>query len=182
MTQSLELLLDDQLDEAVRAQWRTLQAAGLPSQARHTGTSNAPHITLAVAQRLPEDVERRIRNHPMNLPVNITLGGLLLFGRPNGRQVLVRSVVATQELLELHAEAARLYEGLEGTDRHLAPGHWTPHVTLAHGLTPDQLATAVTVLTPVTELEGQAVAVRRWDSDRKIAWVLAADTPAADTD
>ena len=47
MVQSVELLLDPDADALIRNQWAQLAAAGLPSQALHTGDSNAPHVTLA---------------------------------------------------------------------------------------------------------------------------------------
>ncbi|PPF78709.1 hypothetical protein C5B96_14315 [Subtercola sp. Z020] len=47
---SLELLLDAATDARIRAEWTALVDADLPSQARHTGASNAPHITLLAAQ------------------------------------------------------------------------------------------------------------------------------------
>lgn len=177
MTQSLELLLDPQLDAAVRGQWATLIEAGLPSQGRHRGPSNAPHITLAVADRVPEEVERALGRLAGPLPIDVRLTGLLCFARPNGRQILVRSVVMSAALLELHARAARAYHGLPGIDRLLAPGNWAPHVTLGHGLTPDQVGRAIEILGHDREPTGRAVALRRWDSDTRNAWVL--DPPPA---
>ena len=58
--QTVELLLDPTTDAAVRAEWQRLAEAGLPSQARHHGGTNAPHITLGVAEMIPEEVERRL--------------------------------------------------------------------------------------------------------------------------
>ena len=49
MVQSVELLLDDRLDQAVREEWARLLDVGLASQARNRSESNRPHITLAVA-------------------------------------------------------------------------------------------------------------------------------------
>ncbi|MBT0767607.1 2'-5' RNA ligase family protein [Kineosporia sp. J2-2] len=172
MTQSLELLLDDPLDAAVRAQWAALSAAGLPSQDRHQGETNAPHVTLAVAGAVPEATETALHALAGRLPVAIGLGGLLCFGRRDGRQILVRSVVVNAALLEIQAEAARLYAGLPGTDERLAPGRWSPHVTLGHGFRPDQVAAAIEALGPVAEPHGQAVSVRRWDSVARHAWLL----------
>mgnify|MGYP000157915916 CR=1 FL=1 len=48
MVQSAELLLDSGLDTAVRREWAALSDAGLPSQNRHRGESNRPHITVSV--------------------------------------------------------------------------------------------------------------------------------------
>ncbi|GAB3244421.1 2'-5' RNA ligase family protein [Kineosporia babensis] len=172
MTQSLELLLDPELDALVRDQWDELRAAGLPSQGNHSGPSNAPHITLAVAQKVPDEIEDALRALALQVPVSIRLGGLLWFGQRDGRQILVRSVVVNPELLALQAEAARLYAGLPGTDDLLTPGRWSPHVTLGRRFRPDQVGAAFQTLGYFSESEGQAVALRRWDSDAKHAWTL----------
>ncbi len=172
MTQSLELLLDARLDTAVRAQWQALQSAGLPSQGNHSGASNAPHITLAVAQQVPAEIEDGVRALVAQVPVAVRLGGLLCFGRRDGRQILVRSVVMNPELLVVQAEAARLYQGLPGTDDLLTPGRWSPHVTLGRNFRPEQIGAAIEALGYFGEQDGQAVALRRWDSDAKRSWQL----------
>jgi 2'-5' RNA ligase len=172
VTQSLELVLDPQLDAAVRAQWEILTAAGLPSQGRHPGESNAPHITLAVANSIPAEIEDGLLALAARVPVTVRLGGLLCFGRRDGRQILVRSVVVNSELLELQAESAQYYSALPGTDALLAPGHWTPHVTLGRGFKPEQVGEAVAALGYFREQAGQAVALRRWDSVAKRTWNL----------
>jgi hypothetical protein len=58
--QTVELLLDPTTDSAVRAEWQRLAEVGLPSQARHHGGTNAPHITLGVAEMIPEEVEGQL--------------------------------------------------------------------------------------------------------------------------
>jgi 2'-5' RNA ligase len=174
MTQSVELLLDDELDAAVRAQWATLAAAGLPSQAQHTGETNRPHITLTVAGAVPPYVEIALKSALTGrLPLAVRLGGVLCFAGRDGRQVLARTVVPTAELLELQAICAELFDGLPGSDRHLQPGAWSPHVTLARRLTPDQVGSALAVLGADPDPAGHAVAVRRWDSDARTAWQIA---------
>ncbi len=40
--QSVELMLGEATDSAVRTQWESLAAAGLPSQARHPGPTTLP--------------------------------------------------------------------------------------------------------------------------------------------
>lgn len=172
MTQSLELLLDPELDALVRAQWEALAEAGLPSQGKHTGSSNAPHITLAVAVEVPSEIEDALHALAARVPVPVRLGGLLCFARRDGRQILVRSVVMNAELLELQAEAARLYAGLPGVDTLLTPGHWSPHVTLGRGFRPEQVGAAIEALGYFREQAGRAVSVRRWDSVEKRTWLL----------
>ncbi|MFY2789981.1 2'-5' RNA ligase family protein [Rhodococcus sp. MALMAid1271] len=165
MVQSAELLLDSGLDSAVRREWATLSDADLPSQNRHRGESNRPHITVAVASSMPEDVNdgAAVRFDPFD----VRLGGLVVFG---GRTItLARLVVPTCELLDLHA---RMLEAVgEHSLDHLGLGRWTPHVTLARRLTPEEAGNAVRLLSGTTEdLVGSALTLRRWDGEAKREW------------
>lgn len=128
MVQSAELLLDDTLADAVRAEWRLLSAAGLPSQADHRGPTNAPHVTVGVADELDDEAEAALETVPR--PDELRLGGLLVFASPR-RVVLARSVVATPALLATHVAVAEAWSHCPGRPDHLEPGRWTPHVTLA---------------------------------------------------
>ncbi|MFC6258457.1 2'-5' RNA ligase family protein, partial [Kocuria oceani] len=54
---SLELLLGEDAEASVRADWDRLIEAGLPSSGRHRSPSNRPHITVVAAPSLaPETV------------------------------------------------------------------------------------------------------------------------------
>lgn len=145
---SIELVLDDQLDAAVRGEWRMLSEAGLPSQADHRGASNRPHVTVSTADALPLD-------GPVDLlPLPITVGSLVLFGAGT-RRTLARLVLPTSELLALRD----------------GPG-WTPHVTLARRLPVEDIPTALAALDGRGDLHGEAVGLRHWDGTRKIVTPL----------
>ncbi|OZE35735.1 MULTISPECIES: 2'-5' RNA ligase family protein [unclassified Rhodococcus (in: high G+C Gram-positive bacteria)] len=165
MVQSAELLLDSGLDAAVRREWAALSEAGLPSQNRHRGDSNRPHITVAVASSMPVAVDdgAAIRFDPLG----VRLGGLVVFG---GRAItLARLVVPSVELLDLHA---RVHAAVgTGSFDNVDLGRWTPHVTLARRLTSEQAGSAVRLLsTSIEDLVGSAVALRRWDGEAKREW------------
>ncbi len=169
MVASVELLLDPATDTDVRRQWDALIAAGLPSAGRHTGASNRPHVTLAVAATVPPDRESLIvaAAGGSRLPLPLSLGGLVVFGR--GPFVLARQVVVTAELLDLQTDITKAVgAGLP----HSTPGSWTPHITLASRLTAADLGRAVE-LTVGTVVSASAVGVRRWDGDRKVEWIIA---------
>ena len=165
MVQSAELLLDSGLDTTVRREWAALSDAGLPSQNRHRDESNRPHITVSVASSMPASVDSgtAVRFDPFD----VRLGGLVVFG---GRTAtLARLVVPSVELLDLHA---RMHAAVgPGSFDNVAIGHWTPHVTLARRLTPDEAGAATRLLCPhLDDLIGSAVALRRWDGDNKCEW------------
>ena len=168
MVQTVELVVDEATDAAVRRSWDVLAAAGLPSQARHPGATNRPHVTLAVASAIPGPVESGLAGAVAELPIPVRLGGLVCFaGR---RWVLARLVVPSADLLRLHAAVADVVSGCPGLRPQLLPGRWTPHVTLARGLTIDQVGTALAALGDRSELVGEAVAARRYDGEGRTEW------------
>ncbi|WP_295789821.1 2'-5' RNA ligase family protein [uncultured Microbacterium sp.] len=158
---SLELLLDDQADAAVRAVWQALARAGLPSQAQHKGESNRPHVTMLVRAGLGPIGGEHLA--PL-FPLPVTLGAPLLFGSGRTR-VIARSVVPTAALLSLHA---RVHEtaGPGGDADHTRPGAWTPHVTLARRVPIDRVGEALAVWSEAgaQDLTAHAVGLRRWDA------------------
>ena len=168
VTQSVELLLDAGAEDAVRADWSTLLDAGLPSQGRNPAATNRPHITLWAGEHLRGSAEYALAALDPDLPLSSRLGALALFGQR--RFILVRLVVTSVPLLMLQETAARIC-GLDPGST-LAPGRWTPHVTLARGLTPQQVERALDVLAPSRERSAQVVAWRRWDGDARREWDL----------
>jgi len=172
VVQSVELLLDDGTDGSVRAQWDLLAGTGLPSQARHAGPTNRPHVTVAVRAWLDPGLEPALRAAVGDLPLPLRLGGLTCFGR--NRFVLVRLVVPEVGLLALHAAVCSAL-GPDPDDvearGNLAPGRWTPHVTLARRLMPEQVGAALGVLSGApggtSDIDGHAVGCRRWDGEAR---------------
>jgi 2'-5' RNA ligase len=180
MVQSVELLLTPDAEVAVTAQWSVLADAALPSQARHTGATNRPHVTLAVARVLDDDQESAVTAAVAGaLPFPLRVGGLLVFGP--GPFILCRLVVPSAALVGLQQRIVAAI-GPAGADPfgHQAPGAWTPHVTLARRLTADQLALAVQLLSPLPDLPAAAGQVRRWDGEEKVAWTIAGATTGSD--
>ena len=169
--QSVELLLDEHSDTRIRGLWGLLADAGLPSQARHSGSTNAPHVTLAVREAVSAEAEAMLPETLSRLPLAVRLGATAVFGRH--RYVLVLLLVVDAELLELHAAVAATL-GADGADPLTVPGRWTPHVTLARGLDATAVGRALEVLGGSGPIEGAAVYCRRWDSQARRAWSLLA--------
>lgn len=99
---SIELLLDPVTDDAVRQEWHALREADLPSQATHTGATNAPHLTLLARSSIDGSRDDDLRRVFAELPLVVEFGGLVVFGRPPRGFVLARLVVVTPRLLRLH--------------------------------------------------------------------------------
>lgn len=154
---SIELTFDGAAEASVRADWDRLAGAGLPSLASHTAPSNSPHITLAAGDSLaiPPGAPRLWTG----LPLDVRLGGLVLFPAGKGKYVLARLVVGTAGLLDLHAG---LHRHATGALPLTLPGAWTPHVTLARRIPAGSLGAAVGLLDAT--LEARCTAARLWDS------------------
>jgi 2'-5' RNA ligase len=175
VVQSVELLADAAADEWVWTQWRALESAGLPSQVRHGSLTNWPHVTLAVADSIPDTVDNEL-SALMNsaLPMSMRIGGIAWF--PGRRHVVARAIVTSTPLLRLHEQVSAAMSGLDGLGARMGPGAWTPHITLARGVRTEQLPDVIAALAQVDgiaeEVAGQFIACRRWDSDRKVTWDL----------
>ena len=165
---SVELLPDVELDRAVRDDWDRLLAADLPSAGRNPSTSNRPHITLAVRDRLEPSDFLAIGGA---LPVTIELGGVVLLGHRN-RYVLARHVVVSAPLLAIHRAVAELGGPPEPHHTNTGIDRWTPHLTLARGLTAERLATAMRLI-KAPNIVGQAIGARVWDAEAKTVTTLA---------
>lgn len=173
MVQSVELLLDEQLEGAVRAQWEQLAAAGLRSLGTAGGgTQHRPHITVGVAAEIYPRVEKQLpRLVAEALPLRIRLGGLVVFGA--GSLVLARLVTVSTPLLAVHRSVDHLLGQCPGTPSHMGDGAWTPHVTLARRMTAPDVGRAIELLANRRDTTGEAVAARRWDGVEKREWLIA---------
>ena len=175
MVQSVELLADTATDDWIWNQWRALEAAGLPSQVKHGSLTNWPHITLAVADEIPTDVDEALSAVvARSLPMAMRVGGVIWF--PGRRHVVARAIVASEALLTVHSGVTDCLTDLPGQGARMAPGAWTPHITLARGIRTEQLPLVVATLAGVDgvadERAGTFTACRRWDSDAKVTWEL----------
>ena len=157
----VELLLDDASDAAVRQEWRALDEAGLPSQARHRSASNRPHVTLTMTHGWPgEDGLAEALAPLAALPLTCPLGAPTVFGA--GPYVLVRALVTTEPLLALQRELAHRLEPL-ASDL-LVPGRWVPHVTLARRMPAEQVVQALGLLGAASGIDVVLDAARHWDA------------------
>lgn len=169
---SVELLLDDATEAAVRADWERLAAAGHSSMAAHRSPTNRPHLTLLVRPLREGALPATLFAAAARLlPVPVVLAEPIVFAHGE-RGVLARRVVPTAALRVLH-EAVHACAPA-GTDApHTRPPEWTPHVTLARRLRLADRGAALGCLGPGRE--GHGVGLRRWDSAAREATLVAAD-------
>ena len=149
MALAVELFFDAGADAAVRAMWRDLAAAGLPSLAVYGHGQHRPHVSLAVFESLsPEglDALRPVLAQAITgARLVLTLNSLGTF--PGDEGVLFLGVAVSTGLLALHARAHAALAGQQaGLWPHYLPGYWLPHCTLAQGLDAEGTATAFRLL------------------------------------
>jgi 2'-5' RNA ligase len=155
----VELLGDDGLDRSVRAAWQRLDQAGLPSLARHRHPTNRPHLTLASADGFPPGAAAAIAEALRALPIQVRLGGLHYFG---GRAGVLAWAVDGDDLRDLQAHVWSALGGAGRNPQH-DPQTWTPHVSLARRIRPDQEELATRVIGP-DGADGEFNRARSYDS------------------
>ncbi|MEU2225507.1 2'-5' RNA ligase family protein [Streptomyces sp. NPDC018347] len=128
---TVELLLDEAAEAAVREAWRRLADAGLPSQARHRSPTNSPHLTLAACPELTAPIRWELAEVAAALPLPVRFTGLVRFERPTS--VLAWALDLDSALADLHRrvwEAVASDSPSEALNPFHEPGRWSPHVTL----------------------------------------------------
>jgi 2'-5' RNA ligase len=157
---TVELLLDDELDGAVRAVWRRLAQANLPSLAHHPHPTNRPHVTLAAADVVPDlDLSA--------LPLPVTLDGLVFFAGRSG--MLVWRVVPDAALLALQSA---VWHALHDPNPLHAPDVWVPHVSLARRVRQADRARMSDFLAGLRPRQGRLVAARSYDTESRTVTAL----------
>ncbi|AKK27591.1 2'-5' RNA ligase family protein [Mycobacterium sp. EPa45] len=172
MAHSIELLLDDRADTAVRRLWHALADAGLPSQLRVSSDTNRPHITVIAAEQIVAAVDESLGELAGLFPLDVALGAPVIFG--GGRLTLARLVVASDKLLAVHEKIYDLcLPFVSNLFAHTMPGQWTPHVTLGRRYTPAQIAEALAAVEGIaTDIPARIVGLRRWDGEAKVDRIL----------
>ncbi|MFG2358414.1 2'-5' RNA ligase family protein [Streptomyces sp. NPDC048521] len=128
---TVELLLDEAADLAVREAWRRLAHAGLPSQARHRSPTNSPHLTLAACPELTAAIRWELAEVAAALPLPVRCTGVVRFERPTS--VLAWALDLDSALAGLHRrvwEAVASDSPPETLNPFHEPGRWSPHITL----------------------------------------------------
>ncbi|MFI6327289.1 2'-5' RNA ligase family protein [Micromonospora chersina] len=169
---TVELLCSPELDEAVRAAWDRLAAAGLPSLARNAHPTNRPHLTLASVDEFPAGAQQRLADLcDAALPLPARLDRVTVL---DGSAPLVWLVRPTPQLVALHGAVWDVLAGAPGPHPWHLPGRWVPHLSLALRFRDADRRRARAVTGPARP-GGEFVAARSYDSDTRTVSEL---TPA----
>lgn len=141
MPRGVVLWPDANTAAVVRHLWDAMGDRGLPSLSTHTHGLHKPHCSLTVAEELPADEALGAVGVVPAQPIPLLVGAVSVFP-PNG--VLVLACVANQQLL---TEQRRVHRALASLAVDPWPYYecdaWIPHITLSMGLTPEELAVAI---------------------------------------
>src|SRR5438067_6858832 len=163
MAWSVELMLDDAGDAAVRGLWAALEVVGIPSLATATHRQHVPHISLTVCDELDVDTAAASLADAFEnrRGADLSLGFAGAF--PGPPPVVFAGVISTDDLLNLQATVRKAISPCASSvwDYYL-PNRWVPHCTLAMPVRPEHVGLAIeTVLAaglPVTS-RAEAIAI-----------------------
>ncbi|MGW4274545.1 2'-5' RNA ligase family protein [Streptomyces seoulensis] len=172
---TIELLLDEAAELAVREAWRRLADAGLPSQARHRSPTNSPHLTLAACPELTAPIRWELAEAAALLPLPVRFTGVVRFERPTS--VLAWALDLDAALAGLHRrvwEAVASDSPPETLNPFHDPARWSPHITLGRTRRPGAFAgRRVPELLPAPPLPASLITLRSYDTESGALEVLA---------
>jgi 2'-5' RNA ligase len=144
------LLLDRPADLAVRALWRRLEAAGVPTLLSHTHGQHVPHVTYAALRSGdPEAVSSALAALPEAAPMTLRFDAFGTFRR--SRCWLGPAVSADLVARQQQVASAAVRVGAE-LHHHYRPDEWVPHLTLAPRLHLTDLPTVAAAVYDVLPL------------------------------
>jgi hypothetical protein len=154
MTRGVVLWPDDRTSIGIRSIWNELAANELPSMTTETHRLHRPHVSLIVADRLNihELLASLGRLPSAPIPLLIESIGLV----PGGHLLLTATphtgLLAEQD--RIHRTAKPFADGARS---HYEPGQWLPHLTVARGLTPEQVRRATSLVLPKLPIRGSLI-------------------------
>jgi 2'-5' RNA ligase len=153
------MFFDHDADAAVRALWRLLDDAGVPSLAEHSHRRHRPHVSLAVAGAIPRRTRDALRAELALLALPslwlYTLGTFL-----TEQNVLFLGAIVDAELLAVHSAAHDVLAGQTSQPwAYYLPGAWVPHCTLATDLTDAALTAGLSVLHSITPVRASVCSI-----------------------
>lgn len=171
---TVELLLDEAAETAVRDAWRRLAEAGLPSLAHHRSPTNRPHLTLAACPELTAPIRWELAEVAAALPLSVHFTGVVRFERPTS--VLAWALDRDPALCDVHRRVweATASDSPSRTSNPLhEPGRWNPHITLGRTRRAGAFAgRRVPDLLPVPPLSARLTTLRSYDTETGALEVL----------
>lgn len=142
MAFAVSLLFNPEMADAISDRWIQLAEAGVSSSM--LDLRYPPHVTLAVYEELAEDTVIAALDSVLDNigQISVTLTDFSTFGAGSG--VCYAALASSLDLMRLHAATVAAIG--ETCRPHYQTGRWTPHCTLATGMTDAELGQAKDLL------------------------------------
>lgn len=141
---AVELYFDPSTEVSIRGAWTAIDEAGISASMPKGGYR--PHVSLGVCNHLKSKAfEKELSTFAESItPFRLSLSNIGIF--PTSEGVIFLGVTVTDQLLNIHRRFHKIFKKHAQEKReYYAVGRWTPHCTLAFGLSEEQIVEAVTI-------------------------------------
>ena len=154
----VELYFDPSTEERIHGAWKAIDAAGISDSMPKGGYR--PHISLGICDHLETDsLAQELTTFAAGIaPFRLSFPNIGIFSTSEG--VVFLGVTVTEQLLNVHTRFHEIFKKHAQEQReYYTVGNWTPHCTLAFGLSEHEIAAAVTLCRQIdlpvsTEIKG----------------------------
>lgn len=167
MPRGVVLWLDPTTGRRVRSISSRLEGVGLAGVSVDENRPDRPHVSLIVADALDLDGTLAAIGPTPLAPVEILIEavGLVVGGH------LLLTITPSVSLLDEQSRVHRAVQQFATNSwPHYEPDRWLPHLTMARGLLPDQLATAIEIVAAELPIDGELLSGGIEDGDTGECW------------
>ena len=140
----VELYFDPSTEEGIRRAWKAIDEAGINSAMLKGGYR--PHVSLGVCDQLKvNSLAQELSTFAASVaPFRLSFPNIGIFSTPEG--VVFLGVTVTEQLLNVHARFHKIFKKHAQEQReYYIVGKWTPHCTLAFGLSEHEIVETVKI-------------------------------------
>ncbi|RKU17710.1 hypothetical protein C6503_10535 [Candidatus Poribacteria bacterium] len=140
----VELYFDPSTEASIRNAWKAIDEASISDSMPKGGYR--PHVSLGVCNHLDTNsLAQELSTFAAGVaPFRLSFPNIGIF--PTSEGVVFLGVTVTEALLSVHAAFHEIFKKYAGEQReYYTVGQWTPHCTLAFGLSEVQIVEAVTL-------------------------------------
>ena len=145
----VELYFDPSTETSIREAWEAIDEVGISDSMPKGGYR--PHVSLGVCDHLETDsLAQELTTFAASItPFQLSFPNIGIFSTSEG--VVFLGVTVTEQLLNIHTRFHQIFKKYAQEQReYYAVGRWTPHCTLAFGLSEEQIVEAVTICRQIT--------------------------------
>ena len=140
----VELYFDPSTEEGIRDAWKAIDEAGISASMIKGGYR--PHVSLGVCNHLETNpLAQELSTFAASVaPFRLSFPNIGIFSTSEG--VVFLGVTVTEQLLNVHARFHKIFKKHAQEQReYYTVGSWTPHCTLAFGLSEHKIAESVKI-------------------------------------